>query len=274
MAAGVRKAFIWIAVIVAGIGLIYLWGEHHQHKATPVTSLSPHSGSAMLTADQAWNHIGDSATVQYQVGYATTDSQGDEFLNQDRSYLSGFTAVIYRDSLGTFSSDPIETYAGATIEVSGLIQSYEGHPEIVVSGPSQIILTGTGSSPTTTTGSSQIGSQAYCKGGSVPPNPPAVPAGWPASLTLPAGYVLAKVDTYADKSHQLWYTCPSGESVADMANAIQSTLKSQGWTVTCPPPIAGITDEIFLWFKDSKRSGGTVTINDQDPVTVDFPTGN
>jgi DNA/RNA endonuclease YhcR with UshA esterase domain len=149
IAADMKKLFIWIAVIIAGIGLIYLWGKHHQHNVTPSASSSPNSGSAVLTADQAWNHIGDSATVQYQVGYATADSKGDEFLNQKQNYLSGFTAVIFASDLSTFQNDPEATYGGATIDVTGTIQSYEGHPEIVVNDPSQIAMAANGNAATT-----------------------------------------------------------------------------------------------------------------------------
>src|SRR5450631_3921268 len=150
MAAEMRKMFTWMAVIIAAIGAIYLWGKHHQHNVTPVAPLSASSGTATLTADQAWNHIGDS-TIQYQVSYATTDNGGDEFLNQKQVYLSGFTAVIFSSNLLAFPNDPEATYDGATIDVTGTIQSYEGHPEIVVSNPSQIAMASGETTASTTT---------------------------------------------------------------------------------------------------------------------------
>jgi hypothetical protein len=273
----------WIGVIVAA--LVIGVGVHvvaDTPKADP--SVARTETTAPLTAAQTWSHIGDFATVQYQVRYATTDSGGDEFLNQESDYLSGFTAVVFRDSLDSFSNDPIATYQGETIVVTGWIQSYENHPEIVVSHPSQIHLAPTPAPTTTTTTAlttttapasavnvSGIPHPDYCDDVPGPATAPALPAGWPATLAPPFGYALARVQTFADNSHQVDYACPAGQSVTAMAAAIQSDLESQGWTVTRPKPES--TDQIFLWFKHGKN-GGTVTINDEYPVSYLYPTGN
>ncbi len=126
---------IFIGLVLAGL---YFVG--HKNGSAPVATKS--SSVTPLTAAQAWSHIGDTATVEYRVAYTATDSAGDEFLNEDKSYLDGFTAVVFQGELGYFASDPIATYGGQTIDVTGQIQSYEGHPEILVTGDWKIHVVG------------------------------------------------------------------------------------------------------------------------------------
>jgi len=87
-------------------------------------------------------------TVDYSVGYPLRTSAGDEFLNEKTDYLTGFTTVVFRSDQGNFSVDPIDAYGGREIEVKGTVTTYEGHPEIIVTDPTQIRLVNSASAGT------------------------------------------------------------------------------------------------------------------------------
>jgi DNA/RNA endonuclease YhcR with UshA esterase domain len=95
---------------------------------TPTTNLAVGS---TISAAQSWNHFGDNETVRFRVGYTATDSKGDEFLDQ-QGYTNGFVAVVFENELISFPSDPIRSYAGKAIDVSGTVTEYRGHPQIIV----------------------------------------------------------------------------------------------------------------------------------------------
>jgi len=77
--------------------------------------------------------------VEYHVGNPFRSSKGNVFLNELSDYKKGFTAVIMAYSTSSFG-DPISKYGYKTIQVTGLIQTYEGHPEIIVNNPASIVL--------------------------------------------------------------------------------------------------------------------------------------
>jgi hypothetical protein len=58
---------------------------------------------------------------------------GKPYPNPDR-----FTVVIWSEGRGNFPEPPEDAYEGKNICVSGLIEMYQGSPEIAVDSPSDI----------------------------------------------------------------------------------------------------------------------------------------
>jgi hypothetical protein len=92
-----------------------------------------------LTAEEVWKHIGEVRTVRYHVGNPYRSARGNVFLNEKQDYKTGFTTVIFATVAQTFG-DPAAKYGYRTIEVTGLIRMYEGHPEIIVNIPAEIVI--------------------------------------------------------------------------------------------------------------------------------------
>ncbi len=64
------------------------------------------------------------------------------FINFDRPFPNQtFTALIWGDKRGSFSPPPEQQFsAGACVRVSGLVETFRGDPQIVVTSPNQISL--------------------------------------------------------------------------------------------------------------------------------------
>ena len=64
------------------------------------------------------------------------------FINFDLPFPNQtFTALIWGDRRGNFSPPPEQQFsAGKCVRVTGLVESYQGNPEIIVTSPSQISL--------------------------------------------------------------------------------------------------------------------------------------
>ena len=128
------------AIVVA----LLIWGIHESstssiptNAAGPIggtgtsTTTSTTSSANYITAAQASGHVGQFETVRFTVGYTFTDSAGTEFLDQFQAYSTGFVVCIYSSDLGTFSVDPVTVYMGSTIDVTGMITTYNGYVEIL-----------------------------------------------------------------------------------------------------------------------------------------------
>lgn len=94
-----------------------------------------------ISASEAKNHVGESATVCGKVAsahYAMTSRGKPTFLNLDRAYPSQiFTVMIWGSDRPKFGA-PEVTFNGRTICVTGEITLYRGSPETVAHEPSQI----------------------------------------------------------------------------------------------------------------------------------------
>ena len=112
-----------------------------QTSQTPYTppAYDPAPPTACISAQDAWNNIGQYKCVEYSVGNPFRSSKGNVFLNELSDYKKGFSTVIMAYSTSSFG-DPISKYGNKTIRVTGLIQTYEGHPEIILNNPANIIL--------------------------------------------------------------------------------------------------------------------------------------
>ncbi len=96
-----------------------------------------------ISWDKAKDHIGERTTVYGPVvdtHYASESSGQPTFLNMGNPYpdLNRFTVVIWGENRGKFFQPPEDYYDGKTIYISGLIDSYNGVPQIEVTSLDQI----------------------------------------------------------------------------------------------------------------------------------------
>lgn len=98
-----------------------------------------------IRAIEAHKYIGDVKTVCGKViesQFASSSSGHPTFLNIDRPNSDPiFSIVILGNSRMNFDSPPEIYYLYKSICVTGLIQSYEGVPQIEINYPKQILIT-------------------------------------------------------------------------------------------------------------------------------------
>lgn len=94
-----------------------------------------------LTADQAAQHVGETATVCGTVAstkYAARSRGQPTFLNLDKPYPNHiFTALIWGTNREKFGR-PEDSLLGKRVCITGAIRLYRGRPEIIVSSPNQL----------------------------------------------------------------------------------------------------------------------------------------
>jgi hypothetical protein len=99
------------------------------------------SAANTLTADEAKNHIGESATVCAVVAgthYAEQTKGSPTFVNIGKPYPNQpFTVLIWGEDLPGFSPKP-GTWGGKRVCETGPISSYQGRPETIAKAPGQI----------------------------------------------------------------------------------------------------------------------------------------
>src|SRR5262245_51280823 len=109
----------------------------------PLMACATSSASAdKITPAQAKDYVGKQATVCGVVAsanFATRSKRQPTFLNLDKPYPEHiFTAVIWIEDRPKFGA-PETDLKGKRVCVSGLIESYQGKPEIVLRDPKQLI---------------------------------------------------------------------------------------------------------------------------------------
>jgi hypothetical protein len=116
--------------------------EQSPKTETPTT---PETGlpAGAISWDKAKDHIGDRATVCGPVAgtkYGDTGRGKPTWLNIGKDYPSSerFIVIIWGENRGNFPQPPETYYYGKTICVTGLIQEYDGIPQIEVTSPDQI----------------------------------------------------------------------------------------------------------------------------------------
>lgn len=99
------------------------------------------AGAATLAAEEAANHVGETATVCGTVASARFSERSKAqptFLNLDKPYPGQrFTIVIFgrdREKFGTPESALLHQRVCAT----GLIKLYDGRPEMIIEDPAQL----------------------------------------------------------------------------------------------------------------------------------------
>ncbi len=96
-----------------------------------------------VTPEDAAKFIGQQKTVCGTVAsahFAARSKGQPTFLNLDKPYpKQAFTVLIWGSDREKFESPPETLYSGKAICVTGMIKTYRGRPEIIVTQPSQII---------------------------------------------------------------------------------------------------------------------------------------
>src|SRR4030042_3871720 len=89
---------------------------------------------------EAKKHIGEYACVSGRIDHISTSKKGSIFLDFCPDYETcSFSAVILKKDVRKFP-DP-KQYKGKTLEVTGLIKSYKGRPEIILKVPDKTQIT-------------------------------------------------------------------------------------------------------------------------------------
>jgi micrococcal nuclease len=95
-----------------------------------------------ITPEDAAKFIGHQKTVcgtVASVHFAAKVKGQPTFINLDKPYPNQiFTVLIWGSDRSKFEQSPETLYSGKEICVTGMIQSYQGRPEIIVKEPSQI----------------------------------------------------------------------------------------------------------------------------------------
>jgi DNA/RNA endonuclease YhcR with UshA esterase domain len=85
----------------------------------------------------AGNYIGKEQCITGKVDNVHVSSGGTVFLNFCADYkVCPFSAVIFKSDVPKFL-DP-KQYQGKTVEITGLVKTYQGRPEIILNDASQI----------------------------------------------------------------------------------------------------------------------------------------
>ncbi len=89
-----------------------------------------------ISYTEAPEHVGEYACVAGRVDHVNTPKE-TTFLNFGPDYkTSPFGAVIFRSAAYKFPNP--NQYEGKTVEITGLIRTYQGRAEIVLNDPGQI----------------------------------------------------------------------------------------------------------------------------------------
>lgn len=79
-----------IGVVIAAVLLV---GGYFLYNNRNTTTLSPQNKSC-ISSQEAYNEIGKNTCVEYYVGYTSTSSRGNVFLDEKSNYTQGFTVTI------------------------------------------------------------------------------------------------------------------------------------------------------------------------------------
>jgi DNA/RNA endonuclease YhcR with UshA esterase domain len=108
---------------------------------TSVTAISPLLAPQKVSANQAKDHIGETATVCSSVvstRYAASTKGQPTFLNLDKPYPNQiFAVLIWGENRSKFGT-PESEYKGKRICVTGKITEYKGAAETAANDPAQI----------------------------------------------------------------------------------------------------------------------------------------
>jgi len=97
----------------------------------------PPQSAKRIDCTEAPNHIGEYTCVSGKIDHVSTSKKGTISLNFCPDYKTcPFSAVIFNEDASKFPNP--KQYEGKTLEITGLIKSYQGRPEIVLKAPDQI----------------------------------------------------------------------------------------------------------------------------------------
>lgn len=137
----IRKSIPYLLPIVAAVLILGLILSRVIESGSPLPE-----PEISISAAEAEDFAGSVAEVCGQVAsanYLQNVNGKPTFLNLDEAYPNQlFTVVIFGDNRPRFRSPPEQMYLNRNICVSGTIRIHEGIPQIVVSNPEQIALSG------------------------------------------------------------------------------------------------------------------------------------
>lgn len=97
------------------------------------------SGLSVVSWLEAADHVGRLVVVEGKV-VATHNSGSVCHLNFHEDYRRYFSVAIFGQSFAKFPPRPEEYYLQRNVRITGVVKSYNGAPEIIVSDPGQIEL--------------------------------------------------------------------------------------------------------------------------------------
>ncbi|MEK6953090.1 MAG: hypothetical protein AABX29_08825 [Nanoarchaeota archaeon] len=140
-----NKTFIGIIIgaLIIG-GFIYLSNSpsnspsqnNQRFNPDSVPSIPSQTGS-VIDYTEASKYVGEYKTVRGKVDNVFISNKNNSFLNFCPNYKTcSFSATIFSSDASKFSN--IRGYEGKTVEITGLIKTYQGRPEIIINDPNQI----------------------------------------------------------------------------------------------------------------------------------------
>ena len=103
-------------------------------KAEPVKAKA---AAGTYTAQEAKDHVGETATVTGKVTGVSTSKKGDTFMAIGGQRPNApFTAVCFQ---GAIPADDLKKFSGKNVAVKGLIKEYNGQVEIILETVDQIV---------------------------------------------------------------------------------------------------------------------------------------
>jgi endonuclease YncB( thermonuclease family) len=134
-----EKNKVPVAIIVAAFliaGSIWL-SKKPAPQQLPKTAKPLQQAATHIDYTEAPNHIGEYACVSGKIDHVYTSRKGTIFLNFCPDYKTcPFGVVIFGSDAYKFPNP--KQYEGQTLEITGLIKSYQGRPEIILKDQGQI----------------------------------------------------------------------------------------------------------------------------------------
>ncbi|MFZ0034608.1 MAG: thermonuclease family protein, partial [Sedimentisphaerales bacterium] len=134
-----EKNKVPLTIIVAAFLIAAsIWRSNRPALLQQAKTAPPQQQSAKsIDYTEAPNHIGEYACVSGKIDHVYTSQKGTVFLNFCQDYKTcPFGVVIFNEDAHKFSN-PTQ-YEGQTLEITGLIKSYQGRPEIILNDLGQI----------------------------------------------------------------------------------------------------------------------------------------
>jgi endonuclease YncB( thermonuclease family) len=134
-----EKNKVPLAIIIAGFFIAAsIWlTKMPARQQLPKPVEPPQHSAKYLDYIEAPSHIGEYACVSGKIDHVYTSQKGTIFLNFCSDYKTcPFGIVIFGSDAYKFPNP--KQYEGQTVEITGLIKSYQGRPEIILNNPSQI----------------------------------------------------------------------------------------------------------------------------------------
>ena len=126
-------------MLLAALLLVAACGSNSDSAGVVVSS---DSSDTSIGAQEAASSVGQRSTVCGEVvdtRYASSSRGQPTFLNFEKSFPNHvFTVVIWGDERPRFTSRPESHYLGENVCATGLIETFDGKPQIIARDPSQL----------------------------------------------------------------------------------------------------------------------------------------